>query len=103
MKRPVCWFASFPDAGPCDGRLIRAHLVKQQVLRREGHGRRVHDHRSWVWCCGGPTGIGGHHAALDHTKRLRIPLEMLPPSFLAMMEEIDMTWYVTKHYGEPRS
>lgn len=101
--KPQCFFRTFPDAGPCDGSLIRAHLVKQQVLEREGHARRRHDSRSWVWCCGGPTGIGGHHGMLDSSKRLRIPPNMLPPGFVALMKEIGMEWYVDKHYGAARS
>lgn len=32
--RPVCFFAG-AGAGPCDGALIRAHLVPKQLLRRE--------------------------------------------------------------------
>ena len=37
-------------------RSYRAHLVPQQLLRRElgVEGRRAaEDERSWVWCCGG--------------------------------------------------
>lgn len=100
--RPRCFFIDFPDAGPCDGRLVRAHLVKQQVLTREGHGRRRHDPRSWVWCCGGPTGIGGHHGMLDRSLKVRIPPNMLPSGFLTMMEEIGMTWYVDRYYRSER-
>lgn len=96
--RPRCFFIDF-DAGPCDGRLVRAHLVKRQVLVREGHARRVHDPRSWVWCCGGAHGNAGHHGMLDHARTLRVPLNMLPPGFLAMMEEIGMSWYVERTYG----
>jgi hypothetical protein len=33
---PECWFKGLPDAGPCEGRLVKCHLVKQQVLKREG-------------------------------------------------------------------
>lgn len=97
--RPQCFFRTFPDAGPCSGRLTRAHLVKQQVLKREGHEAAIWDPRSWVWACGGPTGCSGHHGMLDHSRRLRIPMNMLPPGFLALMEELGMGWYVEKHYG----
>jgi hypothetical protein len=95
--RPRCFFAD-RDAGPCDGRLIRAHLVKQQVLKREGHGRYCKDPRSWVWCCGGPTGCGGHHGHMDRSLKVRIPRADLPTGFLAMMEEIGMSWYVERYY-----
>ena len=101
--RPRCFFLDFPNSGPCEGRLTRAHLVKRQVLEREGHGRRIHDPRSWIWVCGGITGCSGHHGAMDHARTLRIPRNMLPAGFVAMMEEIGMDWYLAKHYSEPRS
>ncbi|HZA18953.1 MAG TPA: hypothetical protein VE645_19085 [Pseudonocardiaceae bacterium] len=40
---------------------------------------------------------------LDSSKRLRIPPNMLPPGFVALMKEIGMEWYVDKHYGAARS
>jgi hypothetical protein len=32
---PECWFASLPGAGPCDGRLVRCHLIPKNKLRDE--------------------------------------------------------------------
>jgi hypothetical protein len=76
-----CFFKDRPGWGPCDGPLIRAHLIAKQIIKREvfsvlagEHGREkarkllepyVWDERGWVPCCGGPTGIGGHHGRLD--------------------------------------
>jgi hypothetical protein len=40
---------------------------------------------------------------MDHARTLRIPRNMLPAGFVAMMEEIGMDWYLAKHYSEPRS
>jgi hypothetical protein len=31
----VCFFKGWPGAGPCDGALIRAHLLPRQLLKRE--------------------------------------------------------------------
>lgn len=99
-----CFFAGWEGAGPCSGRLVRAHLCKQQVLEREGHGDVVWDPRSWVWVCGGiGYGNAGHHGQMDHARSLRIGIEMLPTGFLELMEELSMTWWIVKHYGEPRS
>jgi hypothetical protein len=28
--RRACWFADLPDAGPCDGGLVRCHLIRRQ-------------------------------------------------------------------------
>jgi hypothetical protein len=30
-----CFFEGWPGAGPCDGALVRAHLVPRQLLKRE--------------------------------------------------------------------
>lgn len=35
MSRPACFFKGWPGAGPCDGALIRAHLIPRQLLKRE--------------------------------------------------------------------
>lgn len=98
-----CFFANWLGAGECDGWLIRAHLVKRQVLEREGHGALIDDPRTWVLCCGGPQGNGGHHGMLDNSRKLRIPREKLPTEFIELMEAIGMGWYLDKHFGEPRS
>jgi hypothetical protein len=75
---PECFFAHL---GGCEGRLVKAHLVPKQTLKREFRTRSVFadipvigedavdravwDTRCWRWMCGGPTGIGGHHGAYD--------------------------------------
>lgn len=100
--RPRCWFASLPDAGPCDGRLVRCHLLPQQLLRREvGSGWRkvAADPRSWVWGCGGPVGIGGHHGQLDSSRALRIPRHRLPAGVEALAAELGLTWWLDRTYG----
>lgn len=101
MKR--CFFDGWPDAGPCDGRLIKAHLVKRQVLRREFDKptakRLIASQDSWVWCCGGAVGLGGHHGRFDG-HRLRIPRHCLPVAFVDMMTAVDMDWYVDRYYPD---
>jgi hypothetical protein len=41
---PECWFSMLPDAGPCDGRLVRCHLIPRQKLEKgpyvDQYGRR---------------------------------------------------------------
>jgi hypothetical protein len=99
----TCFFVDWPDAGPCSGQLIRAHLVKRQVLRREGHQPAINDPRSWIPVCGGPQGNGGHHGMLDNSRTLRLTRDDLPEGFVELMGELDMLWYLDKHYGESRS
>lgn len=98
MSRPRCFFQGW--AGPCDGRLIRAHLIRRQVLERELNASRklIDDPRLWVWCCGGPTGAAGHHGALDTARTLRIPRRRLPADFIALCEELGLGWWVDREY-----
>lgn len=125
---PRCFFADLPDAGPCDGQLVKAHLLPRQRLRREfalgvvledGKWRKlkrtedryelpyrnlralIDDPASWVPCCGGPTGIGGHHGDLDGL-RLRLSREQLPEAFIWFCEELGLGWYVDRTYPAER-
>lgn len=102
-----CWFAGLPDAGPCDGGLVRCHLIPKQLLKRlfphgfDGRSLAVlqADPRSWVWGCGGPTGIGGHHGQLDTSRKLRVPRPLLPSGVEEMATELDLLWWVDREYG----
>ncbi len=93
-----CWLARFSSV-PCEGRLIRAHLIPRQLLRREGHGGMVDDPRTWVWSCGGAMGVGGHHGMLDYSRRLRVPFEALPAGVVEIAEELGLSWWVAREYG----
>jgi hypothetical protein len=96
-----CWFADLPGAGACDGKLVRVHLVPRQFLRRElNASRRVQsDPRVWVWGCGGPTGIGGHHGKLDYSRTLRVPRHRLPADLEAFTAELGLEWWLDREYG----
>jgi hypothetical protein len=100
-------------AGPCDGRLVRAHLIPAQLLKRETNAAvraramtqatqdmLVWDPRAWVWMCGGPTGIGGHHGRLDYSRRLRIPRHRIPPETEEFAAELGLGWWLDRTYGE---
>lgn len=109
-NEPRCFFAD-RNAGPCSGSLIRAHLVPKQLLKRSfPHGKAgrttqelIDDQRSWVPCCGGEQGNGGHHGQLDQARTLRIPVDELPAGFSEFMDELGMAWWVRKHYVGSRS
>jgi hypothetical protein len=98
-----CWFADLPDAGPCDGQLVRCHLIPQQVLKRElNAGLSVlRDPRGWVWGCGGITGCSGHHGRADWAgvNRLHIPRDRLPVEFIEWVDELGLGWFVDRTYG----
>jgi hypothetical protein len=112
-----CWLAGFSDR-PCDGRLVRAHLISQQVLRRDVWSRRslmrwsipgfpdrfddlVWDPAVWVWACGGPHGNAGHHGMLDHQGigPIRIPRAAIPERTERFAELVGLGWFLDRTYG----
>lgn len=114
----VCWLAlnAVPERGvmpPCQGRLVRVHLIPRQLLERElGRGgaaarRAIADERSWVWGCGGPMGNAGHHGMLDAGHRpLRVPRLSLPAGLEELADELGLGWWLEREYGPlpaPRS
>lgn len=98
---PGCWFAqNVIGCGPCDGQLVRCHLIPRQLLRRElGWRLRRDDPRTWVWGCGGSMGIGGHHGQLDQSRKLRIPRDVLPGELEAFASEFGLSWWLDREYG----
>lgn len=125
--KPVCFFKGWPGAGPCDGALIRAHLIPRQLLKREfPHGvffdderwvkaarcddryevphrpleALCRDPRGWVPCCGGPMGPGGHHGMLDVSRTLRVPRGRLPAGLEEFAAELGLSWWLDRTYGE---
>lgn len=115
----------FTGQGPCDGALVRAHLVPRQLLKKSfphgvllehGTWRRANryedryelphrsagalalDERSWVLCCGGPMGNGGHHGQLDVSRRLRLSHDQLPATVIEFANELGLGWYLDRTY-----
>lgn len=123
--RPACFFAGRPGAGPCDGELIRAHLIPKQRIKREARAARaaqrrgeelsparvallarsipllVWDPRCWVPMCGGPMGQGGHHGAFDAggVGKLVIARADLPPAVEEYAEQYGLGWSLDADYG----
>ena len=116
-----CFFAGRPGAGPCDGRLVRAHLIPKQVLRREVVSARskgptgrwpidtaqraelariLWDERVIVPVCGGAMGNAGHHGALDTARTLRIARAELPAAVEEFAAELGLTWWLEREYGQ---
>lgn len=97
----TCFLKDFSEEKCSGGKLIRAHLIGQNFLKRElgkREGERAaRDERSWVYGCGGSFGIAGHHHEFDH-QGLVIPLERLPDTFLAFLNDYGLDWYAPKHF-----
>lgn len=99
-----CFLARVPNAGPCDGRLIRAHLIPRSLLKREFGktlgSKLAEDPATWVWACGGITGCSGHHGAFDTARTLRVTRAMLPEAFLRFCANHGLDWYVERTYED---
>jgi hypothetical protein len=100
-----CWVAqNVIGCGPCDGQLVKAHLIPKQRIKRELHRPLeelfgiVWDERCWVPVCGGPTGIGGHHGRLDSCQ-LSVPRSALPEGLEAFAEEYGLVWSLDRDFG----
>lgn len=97
-----CWLAQFSDL-PCDGRLRKAHLIPRRLILRElpaeVSAAAVWDPRTWVWACGGISGLAGHHGALDQSRTLRIPRQALPAELEEFAAEHGLTYWLDREYG----
>lgn len=117
-----CWLARFAPGVPCEGRLVRAHLLPRRELKavweRAHHGAvarlgggpvvalpwkkredLVLDPRTWVWACGGIMGQGGHHGMLDHSRTLRVPRSALPAGVEEVARLVGLEWWLEREYG----
>jgi hypothetical protein len=91
-----CWLAQFTDT-PCEGRLVRCHLLDKQVLKRAGLD--PWDERAWVWGCGGHGhGNEGHHGELD-SGTLSVPRSELPVVLEQLAAEIGAERRLYRRFG----
>lgn len=99
----TCWLAQFRRDVPCEGALIRAHLIPRQLLLRElaaeESAAAIEDRRSWVPACGGIMGNAGHHGMLDTARTLRVPRDDLPRGLEELAAEVGLTWWLEREYG----
>ena len=102
---PACWLAAHgvmengDPMPPCQGLLIRAHLISQQELRRQGLALTTGDRRTWVMACGGISGIGGHHGLFDYGRRLlRVAFDELPPDVFEFAQEHGLIPWLERTY-----
>jgi hypothetical protein len=118
----VCLLARFAPDVPCDGQLVRCHLISKQVLRREVWPRRAELAEAWeqygwgsfprslrelcempaTWVpgCGGLCGCDGHHGMLDRSRKLRIPFEELPSGTVRFAEWLGLMPWLEREYRQ---
>lgn len=119
IYNPACYLAKHgyverdEPMPPCAGRLIRAHLLPKQLLKREVPAgaemggvivtlaELIESPSSWVWACGGLGGYGssGHHGMFDTARRLRLPYEALPVATIKLAETLGLDWWLEREYG----
>lgn len=99
-----CWLAhhGHMERGdkmpPCDGSLVRVHLIPRQFLKRN-HLPQL-DPRTYVYACGGITGgPGGHHGMFDQgNRKLRVAFEDLPLKVKEFAEQHGLEWWLVREY-----
>jgi hypothetical protein len=95
-----CFLAAFSDR-PCAGRMQKAHLIRQQTIRRELRWRNdgedvaatLWDERVWRAAC------YRHHTMLDQARTLRIPRSAIPAETEAYAGEFGLGWWLDRTYG----
>jgi hypothetical protein len=61
-----------------------------------------YDGRAWVWGCGGPMGLSGHHGMFDKSKRIRVPRCNIAEATEQLAAELGLSWYLDRSYGRRR-
>ena len=84
----------------CQGRLVRAHLIPQRLLRVTGISQELWwSDPLWVWACGGISGSSGHHGHLDSSRRLRLLRDSIPRATERFADAHGLTWYLDREFG----
>jgi hypothetical protein len=119
-QHPDCFLAKF-STHPCDGQLVRCHLIPKQKLKAIWHSVHsgkpanphlinvdlspwpkmqdlIWDRRTWVWGCGGPMGNAGHHGMLDHSRTIQVPFEALPVETFELARHLELVWWLETEY-----
>jgi hypothetical protein len=91
-----CFLARYSNE-PCEGSLIRAHLISRQTLKKEKLAKYIHDEATWVWACG-ELGLRGHHGAFD-AYQLDLPRSAIPKRTEEFCAEHGLGWYLDRRYG----
>jgi hypothetical protein len=93
-----CWFAG-RGAGPCEGKLDKAHWIPKQRIKREfKHADQEQlDELVWHPAVWSPM-CRKHHSAFD-AKMLRIRREDVPLQAERWAEMFGMTWSLDVDYG----
>jgi hypothetical protein len=109
----ACYLARFSKK-PCNGRIVKAHLIPRRHLRQQFHRLRrlgvdlpwanaqelIDDPATWVPACGGVVGNSGHHGELDFSRTLRVPWSAIPDRTKALAALLRLDWWLEREYRE---
>ena len=88
----------------CEGRLVKAHLIRGQVLFKELPAEVAAavywSDPGWVGAWGGlGWGNAGHHGAFDESKRIRVERAVIPRATEEFADRWVLTWWLDRTYG----
>lgn len=92
---PACFLAQFTGT-TCAGRMERAHLIREQTIRREVSRSKLILWAPAVW----RPACHRHHGELDQTKTLRIPRSAIPAETEQWAADHGLDWWLDRTYGE---
>lgn len=87
-----CNLAQYAMDTPCEGRLERAHLIPQQLMKREGLRDHVTDPATWVPAC------RRHHTMLDVSRTIRVPWDNLPEATIVFAADHGLMPWLEREY-----
>jgi hypothetical protein len=94
-ETPTCFLAQFAPGSPCDGRMERAHLIREQTIRKHVSRSKLILWAPAVW----RPACHRHHGMLDQSKTLRIPRWGIPVETEQWADENGLTWWLDREYG----
>lgn len=95
-ENPECFLEQFAPATLCDGRMERAHLIREQTIRKHVSRSKLILWAPAVW----RPACHRHHGLLDQSKTLRIPRSAIPAETEAWADDNGLTWWLDREYGE---
>ena len=95
VEIPACFLAQFTGT-PCGGRMERAHLIREQTIRREVSRSKLILWAPAVW----RPACHVHHGELDQSKKLRLPRSAIPAETELWAATNGLTYWLDKTYGE---
>jgi hypothetical protein len=95
VEIPACFLAQFTGT-PCGGRMERAHLIREQTIRREVSRSKLVLWAPAVW----RPACHVHHGELDQSKKLRLPRSAIPAETEAWAAEHGLAYWLDREYGE---